>query len=345
MSTIDVYIDRFFTPTCIYLPRTSAHPSVVPALIREINSRPGLKSFEVLGLESDPSESSLVLAALEQSFSLVCLGLHSFGNGPMSGLLVGAIGHHRNLQYLDVGGNGLRHSSSLAIAGWLRENVSLAHLCLGYNNFGDLGIEVIALSLRENSTLHNLELTYNDISPVGASHLSEMLRVNTGLKRLRLTHNRIACDGTRAIADSLTHNDTLLILDIGVNRVREEGTSALCRALLLNTRLQHIVFGYMNFGGEIGGEGNILGTNGGIALAASIGRPGLRHVSVAGCMIRDIGTVALSSAIVRSTCLQHLEAFLEIMRCSFLARRLVVCLERVTTATIKQYRGNPRQSS
>jgi hypothetical protein len=29
-----------------------------------------------------------------------------------------------------------------------------------------------------------------------------------------------------------------------------------------------------------------------------------------------------------------------IMRCSFLARRLVVCLERVTTATIKQ--GDPK---
>jgi hypothetical protein len=29
-----------------------------------------------------------------------------------------------------------------------------------------------------------------------------------------------------------------------------------------------------------------------------------------------------------------------IMRCSFLAHRLVVCLERVTTATIKQYEGN-----
>jgi hypothetical protein len=38
----------------------------------------------------------------------------------------------------------------------------------------------------------------------------------------------------------------------------------------------------------------------------------------------------------------HLRSGKWIMRCSFLARRLLVCLERVTTATIKQFIGPSR---
>jgi hypothetical protein len=71
-----------------------------------------------------------------------------------------------------------------------------------------------------------------------------------------------------------------------------------------------------------------------IALAASIGRPGLRHVSVSGCRIRDIGTVALSAAIVRSTRLEHLDLSLSLMSdvgAQALTRALTVhrCLTRV----------------
>jgi Ran GTPase-activating protein (RanGAP) involved in mRNA processing and transport len=309
MSTLGALIDGGSTLTSIHLTYTTKpqpNRALASALVKAIISRPGLQSFMVvLDDYLEPAGVSRVFTALSRSYSLTSLRLPDFGRDSVARLLTGALIRQHNLRELDVRHNNLGYTEALAIASLIRDNTNLAHLRVAHSMIGDHGTEAIALSLQGNSNLHDLDLTHCNITHVGASHLSDMLRFNTGLQRLHLMSNHIQCVGAGAIADSLAQNDTLLLLDISMNGVGTAGAIALSRALPLNTRLEHLRMGISkpNFNSAF----NHLGGNGDVALAASIGGPDLRSVSLAWCSIHLEDIVALSGAFREAGRLEHLD--------------------------------------
>jgi hypothetical protein len=165
-----------------------------------------------------------------------------------------------NIQDLNLACNHIGNGGACAIAGYLRTNMHLQHLCLFGNVVCDVGCAELAKALRHNHALQTLNLSYNNVGSDGAMALGVAIREFCSLIKLDLTGNSIGDEGATVLADALLY-ETNIVQDLVLSRnaITDVGAIAFANALTRNCPLERLRL-----------ADNELGDTGAKALAASL---------------------------------------------------------------------------
>lgn len=124
------------------------------------------------------------------------------------------------LEYLHVGGNGLRREGGEALGIWLPSATKLVKLDVRYNDMGGDGIASLCRGLTDHPKVQFLYAEGNQMDDAGALAIATLLKnESSSIKEMFLGANQIQWNGAKELAASLSSNKTLSKLYLEGNNI------------------------------------------------------------------------------------------------------------------------------
>ncbi|XP_064487077.1 protein NLRC3-like [Ornithodoros turicata] len=240
-----------------------------------------LERFEACDLKLDMESASRLSEGLKRSPHLKSIVLdHSGLSEKGMKLVLKALQQCNHLTSLDICHYSLKKAAAVHLAEIVKRSRCLKDLFLCH--IPDDVLEIIAIALREKSSIENLKMNKSNDSARIMPHISDALKtnrtirtlelndcgmeesdavqfaralkVNVTLLELQLRGSRFRDAGARHLAEALESNRTLRELDISWNDLTEVTLVQFVKTLTVNTSLEVVRLGAIDFSGEVDEE-------------------------------------------------------------------------------------------
>ncbi|XP_064487071.1 protein NLRC3-like isoform X2 [Ornithodoros turicata] len=243
----DTMLERFET-CCLRLNMESAS-----RLSEGLKRSPQLKSIVLDHSGLSTKGMKLVLKALQQCNHLTSLQIYDYSLKKATAVYLAEI--VKCSRYLkDFFLYQMPNDVWEIIAIALRENVSIENLKMNQSNDSARAMPHISDALKTNRTIRTLEINHCGMEESDVVQFAQALKVNVTLQKLQLQAIRLRDAGARHLAEALESNHTLRELDISCNDLTEVTLVQFVKTLTVNTSLEVVRLGRIDFVGEVDEE-------------------------------------------------------------------------------------------
>ena len=174
--------------------------------------------------------------------------IHLFNNDLRSSatVILQALQKNSNLQFLDLGDNGMTEQVIEELGNVIKNNHNLKNLGLGNNEFGP-SAKMILQALVKTSTITTLFLHNNNMTGQVAESLGTVIKNNSNLEQLDLESNNIGPSAI-VILQALMENSKLKALNLNSNYMTGRVVKDLANVIKNNYNLQKLGLENNNFG-------------------------------------------------------------------------------------------------